>query len=1501
MIKFIKSYFAPENRIIRIDKKLQKALSQNVPQAVITIFSKGFLYLLRVRRHDLLSRFAVSYLNKISDTATLRNTLQPKEIKDAIALLDATKEDSSALCICDYFGLKDDAIEILAKRGRANDLAMRIAKEQNLDKGILSIAVAHWEKYNGDITKSPTMTETVRNIGRFSSECLPENPRVKEIVGQKKEAAVLYEKESDFANAARCYEEIEMYSQACALYAGIKDNEGVSRTAEALGDLVKALQFVVKPDRKVKLLIRLERFIEAHKYAAGLESPEEYFALIREKAKLRMGVKVKTHNFIEAMELADVAECTTAEKDEILLQGRKYFDQQLTSASSDEDIRNIYRDRVKLEEKAGKFEEAGKIAEEILKDLKLASLLYEKANLFNRAIHATSETIEEHKDEPSAKIRLAELHEKGGNLVSAAQLYEQGSFFDKAFILYEKLQNFQKAIECYKKTANPDRHVLAGLYIKAEEFEKAVEIYLQSDTFSDLEKAMSIAKTYNLTTHLKEINEKIARHLSGSEADLKKYFTASREEIESSYSSVLGIDFGTTNSVGAIFNKKSKEVEIITVPGTASKDFEPSFFGVDEDNHPIFGEKARIRSLTAPECVIARIKRTLGEGRSFSVGNKKYKSEEIVAKIIQKIKLNAEIYLKSKIETKFRDSLSANNLRFPDEKIAEFLNKQEDFIHVKDVVLTVPAYFNDNQKRATRDSAEIAGLRVLRLLHEPTAAALAYGYHKSYSGKLAVVDLGGGTLDISILEVGGGVYDIQNISGDIKLGGSDVDADLLQYVISDIKKTLNIAVTEKDHPIEISRLRDSCENLKINLSGLETYTMELTHFLNKPQYTFTLTRKELERISRSFLQRIKDTVEKAIKEYGSTIDHFILVGNATKMPAVVDVVKSVIRARHLPDVNPGSVVASGAALEGAILLGDLKKDLLLDVVPYSLGISIQKKDTKIGEEEMSRLIERNTTIPTSKSSEYTTTKDNQTGVNIRIYQGESYTPGKNYFLGDFHLEGIMPATAGTPKIEVKFDIGADCILTVTAIDKGTNKQQSIRIEGAVTLSPGEKAGLRKYFTESENIYPLEKKLEAVKIDIDRLFDVFSKTVQAIEQGVKDFTELFHEKVEMNARFYKATADQTRVIQGMFTQKDQLMYSLLRYKDEANSTRRNLQQILSKHLDFSDKEIVAKMQERFNVLSKLKESLVHTTESIEKDMLHVVIEWIQILKAMDPDMDKMSPVRVANYHFVAGRFSKAKEIIEAMAIGTDGLSEEAFQLLLKCIVRLCLREEYRDTHRKYGNVFKLVYPDFNRLDSFLKSVDDSVYMIQVQSQQGSFVGSGFSVAPNLIATNRHVVEGATAQNIKIIAKNKVFSVASLEVDPINDLAILKVDENLIPFRLGEFNFVAPGEQVLALGFPSPSSNVHSENIYISRGIVNSIRNINVSPERVIFIDAKIGRGMSGGPLFNDLGEVIGIITLIRYDVEQSDKGAIAIGDQPVALPIHLVRNYLIKHMVSSDKK
>ncbi|HUV79480.1 MAG TPA: Hsp70 family protein [Candidatus Bathyarchaeia archaeon] len=1497
MTNFLKTYFSPEKKAARLEKKLQKAISANNQQEVISVFCKEFMLLFRKKKAQLLSNLVLAYGSKIADITSLEKKISSVYLKQAVSFLEENKLDSAALKICDHFEFDMEAIEILAKRGRANELAMRIKKDNIIDKELLETAIICWETYNGNIRESSTLSDILRTIAKSSIESIPDNPRVREIIGQFKEAAFLYVKERDLGNAARCYEKAEMYQEACTFYEDTGDNEGVSRAAESLGDLEKALKFVVKPERKVTLLIRMERFSEARKFAAGLEHPDEYFDLIKESAKKRMDVKIKSKDFIGAMELADVAECEPSKREEILSLGRQHFDGRIASAATEEDIKSIYRDRIKLEERAGHFEEAGRIAEEVLKDLNLASLLYEKANLFNRAIDTASGLFEGRGDRTDAKIRLAELHEKGGNLLNAAKLYESAGIDDKAYALYENIQHFNKAIECYLKTSDPSRDALIRLYTEAGEFEKVIAIYMKSGTFPDLQKALSVAKTYNLTSHIRVIQNKIAESLSGSEEDLKRLFTKAKDEVLGSYSQVFGIDFGTTNSVAAIFNKRSRKVEII--PTSRGSEFEPSFFGVDENNHPVFGEAARLRSLTAPHNVVARVKRSLGERRNFSIGGKKYRSEEVVAKILQILRLNAEAYLKSKVEARFYDLLESSDLKFPEDVLNEFLNKQKGYNHVEDVVLSVPAYFNDNQKRATRDSAEIAGLNIRRLLHEPTAAALAYGYQKPYSGQLAVMDLGGGTLDMSILDVEEGVYEIQTIGGDTKLGGSDIDAELVRHVIEDIKVTLGVDIGEKTHPIEIARLRDACENLKINLSSVNEYTMELVHFLNRPMYTFRMKRTELEKLSKPILDRIKAIIEKTVNDSGSDVTHFLLVGNATKMPAVRVLAEKTIRARHLGGINPGTVVATGAVLEGAILSGDLTQTLLLDIVPYSLGIAVLI-DPKIAEKKISILIERNLTIPTKKSDIYTTAKDNQPNVHIEIYQGESMEPHKNYFLGDFILDGIAPAPAGTPKIEVMFEIDVDCILTVAAVDKGTGNKQSIRIEGAVTLSPKEKQNLSRYFTESEKIYSLEKDMENVTTEIEILKSRCDKAIEAAEHSIKDFFELFHEKVEVNARLYKVNIDQTRAIQDMFIQKDQFIHGILKYKDQFTTIINNVRQAEMRHLDFSDKDIVSKLQERIDVLSNYKEALGNVIESVEKNVTTIVADWLQILRSMEPDTEKMNPLEIANYHLTAGRVNKAREILEAVASGPEGLTKEAFYHLLKCYVRLGLREEYKDAHKRFGNLFGIIYPDFNRLNTFLNTVDESVFMIQGNSQQhGLFFGSGFCIAPNLIVTNRHVVEGTKPSNIRIIGKNRIYNADELELDPINDLAMLRISDNQKPFRLGEFNFVEPGEQVLAIGFRAPSSNVHSENIYISKGIVNSIRNIDVSSERVIFIDAKIGSGMSGSPLINDLGEVVGIITLVRYQIGgqigHGKKGIFAVDDQPVALPIHLVKKYLMKYV------
>ena len=1475
MYRLLKRFLPPEKMMARNEKILQKAISSANQEKIENAFFNAFMFLWEEKDAPHLSNLILSYISSIDDCESLEIRISSIQLGKIIQFLEKSKFDSAALMLCDCFGYETEAVEILAKHGRANDLMVLATKGDTFDKDLFSTAIEVWEKYNGDIRKSPTMGSVLINVSKFAPESFPDNPRVREIVGQFEDAARLYVIEGNLRDAARCYEQAERYSDALGIYKEIGDNEKASQVAESMGDFEEALKMVVNPERKINLLIRTERFQEARRFAVGFEYPDKYFSLIKKRARQRMEVKVNAHDFIGAMELADIAECESAERERILLLGRQHFDRKIASATSDEDIESIYRDKVKLEEKAGHFEEAGKLAEEILGDLDLASRLYEKANLFNRAIGTTSTHSE----------RLAELHKKGGNLLKAAQVYETIGQYDKAFKIYEDIRHYNKAIECYLKTNHPNDAVLIRLYSGAGEFETVIDIYMRAGTFADLEQALSIATTHRLTSHIRVLQEKISEFKIGNRGDLQKCFVDARNTVSDTYSKTIGIDFGTSNSVTAIFNLKTKKVEIICAMN--GSEYVPSFWGVDDKNHPIFGETARIRSLTAPGCVVSRVKRSLGKRKIFSIGEKQYRSEQVVAMFLQHLKLNAELYIQLKVRNTFYDLLEQGNLRFPTDTLNEFLNEKKEYKYIKDVVLSVPAYFNDNQKRATRDAAEIAGLSVQRLLHEPSAAALAYGHQTSYSGKLAVIDLGGGTLDISIVDIGEGINDVQTVGGDTALGGSDIDAKLVEHVLKDIKSHGKI-IDEDAHSVEITRLRDACENLKINLSSVQQSTMELPYFLNEPKYTFTLSRIELERLSQPVLDRIKTVVKETVKEHGSNIDNFILVGNATKMPAVVVLIKSIIPAKQLVGLDPGTVVATGAALQGAVLAGELKRILLLDIVPYSLGVAVFQPGME--KETISKLIEKNSPIPVTKSEVYSTKTDNQPNVYIKIYQGESPEPHKNYFLGDF-IFGIPPAPANTPQIEVTFDIGADCILTVTAMDKATGGKQSIKIEGSVVLSSQEKEKMRNYFAQREKAYSFEKELEQIKIEIDALKLSCGEVIKTAERTIRDFFEQFHEKIEINPHLYKVSPEQVREIQDMFIRKNLFIHGIPQYHDQFASTLNNLKQLESRHLDYSDSNIVSKLNERMYGLIHYKQVLENIIISVKANVITTLENWLQILEEIEPDLGKMDSLELARYHLTEGRVNKVREILESQAVSEEGLTKESFHLLLKCYVSLGLKDEYRNTHKRFGNLFDMVYPDFSHLNSYLITVDDSVFMVQgVSERRVISVGSGFCIAPNLLVTNRHVVEKLTRQQIQIIGKDTLFKVDNMELDPTNDLAILHVKENLNPLKLGEFSFVEPGEQVLAIGFPSPNSSIHRENIYISKGIVNSIRKIDALSERVIFIDTKIRSGMSGGPLINELGEVIGIVSFVQYKVRPSEEGPMFVENQPVALPIDLVRKY-----------
>ena len=477
----------------------------------------------------------------------------------------------------------------------------------------------------------------------------------------------------------------------------------------------------------------------------------------------------------------------------------------------------------------------------------------------------------------------------------------------------------------------------------------------------------------------------------------------------------VGIDLGTTNSVVSVLEGGEPTV-IANAEGNRTT---PSIVAFKSDD-VLVGELAKRQAITNPDNTVRSIKRHVGTDWNQNFENKDYTPQEISARILQKLKRDAEAYLGDK---------------------------------VTEAVITVPAYFNDAERQATKEAGQIAGLEVLRIINEPTAASLAYGLENNEDQKILVFDLGGGTFDVSILEISEGVFEVKSTSGDSKLGGDDWDQRIMDWIIEKFKSSTGIDLSNDN--MAIQRIKEGAEKAKIELSSTSETEINLPFLTandSGPQHLVEkLSRSEFEKITADLVERTKAPVENALKDADMTysdIDHIILVGGSTRMPSVQELVKSLTGKDPHKGVNPDEVVASGAAIQAGVLKGDVKDVLLLDVTPLTLGV-----ETKGG--IMTKMIERNTTIPTKRSEVFSTAENNQTQVEIHILQGEREVASGNKSLGRFTLTDIPAAMAGIPQIEVTFDIDANGIVNVNAKDLGTGKEQAITITGGTALEDEE--------------------------------------------------------------------------------------------------------------------------------------------------------------------------------------------------------------------------------------------------------------------------------------------------------------------------------------------------------------------------------------------------------------------------------------------------------------
>jgi molecular chaperone DnaK len=1266
-----------------------------------------------------------------------------------------------------------------------------------------------------ELARRSGATDAVRPLQEHAGDLLFASGKYAEALGPYREAG-------RHDQVSECHERLGQFFEAMAACPA-EQAERLARLAgvcqTAVDALVERQDFLEAARQAQELIKNLDRTVEATAAVTARRA---------EAASLRVGV---------------------------LAAGRQHFSHlaQRTAAAHQA---AVYSTWSRFEEEAGELARAAQRAEDA-GDRYRANRVFRQAGRFGDAVR-----VQQSDSTPEGLKSRAAASAEGGDLLGAARLYEQAGELEEAARLFEQAGDCAAAARCLRRHLGDEAiesPQLVACLRKTGALEDLVQLCIQAidrkgrrtqavDQLRRLLDTDEAPLPPDLAATAREVFYRLgARGRRVFEERAQAWVVQARAEVDKRYAGIWALDLGTTTCSAAIYDTQTRQPVLCPWKG---RDQFASTLSFDEQGNELVGLAGEEIFAHGLFRHISASKRKIGTDGVYRVGDRSYRPEEVAARLICHARGLVEGFLAARVRQRVGELAGAELGEVPDEWL-DWAGQHHDLRLARPrVVVTIPAYFLNNQKHATRDACRIAGVEVVRLLHEPTAACMAVGRERRLAGRVVVVDLGAGTLDVSLLEVGEGLYEVKQVLGNNQYGGKDFDAIISQALADRLRQQQGIDVPDSGLPRR--RLEVAAEYLKIELSTQQHGDFLLRSFVDGKDVRLELSRAELEAMLAEPLRTLRDTCTEFKKSLKDRPQYLVLVGGPMLSPLVCRQVEEVLGMARTGVNDPRTAVACGAALQAAVLDGKLAEILLLDVTPLPLGIRAFDQQDK---EHFSMLIDRNTTIPVERRQTYSTHEDNQPAVDIEIFQGQLDAQSK---IGHFRLDGIRPAKKGEPQIEVTFAIDASCVLAVTARDKQTGLANSIKLTDTTLLSPGEREAMARRFEQEQEEQGQRQQLPELLEDLAR---------QVADAAASDCEALVREWRSRLAAYgtpaARLEAETEKTLAEMYNQGNGLESDLLLVqvplRDLLAKAREYLERTGKPSAGpLSVQSLAAALAEGQHLAGELAKHLGRL-----RPLRARLAAWNAVLvKLATAETD---PLRRFLACHEARDYGRAVEALAELPAPLDHLPHILKQL--DCLAQVGDAAGYRRVLAANAERLQLVPFDPDKPNRFLAHAQPALANVQVTLADGRCArSSGFLLSDRLVATNqRWLVEEVAGQRLPIGTDRVEVHLNSgprrvehifVSRSSLSDIALVRLTEpaEATPFRLGHARLVRVGDPVWTV-----APHTHSPDALFS-GLVNKFESFPELGVRVLKVGLRVPARYSGGPLLNDLGEVVGILTI-----------------------------------------